>query len=219
MKLKYLSAALLFTIASIAQAKPEICEDLLDYQETQLSSDLVKASKNISSPQDSLKLLTGVQKEAQSLSADSDINKVFLLLSHFKTTNEKIAGILKINPATGAFLQGGKTNAWIDYVVKHSEDSEVLDTINGSKIENYLFWESVDSTALINSVTSNHKFAVNALVNKAKYKNSSELLVQINNKINILEKELVKAKQNVTTSSGINKGISNFKNNITKQCK
>lgn len=219
MKLKYLSAVLLFSLASISHAKPEICEDLLDYQQTDMTSDLQKVSKNITMPQDSLKLLSGLQKEAQSLSADSDINKVFLLLSHFKTTNEKIAATLKINPATGTFLQGGKTDAWIDYVVKHSEDSEVLDIIHSSKGENYLFWESVDSNSLINSITSNHKFSVNALVNKGKYKNSSELLLQIRTKIDILDKELVKAKQNVTTTTGINKGISNFKNQISKACK
>lgn len=219
MKLKYLSAALLLTVASFAQAKPEICEDLLDYQETQLSTDLQKASKKITMPQESLKILKSVQKEAQSLNAQSDINKVFLLLSHVKTANEKIASTLKINPSTGTILQGGKTNSWIDYVVKNSEDSEVLDVINQSKIENYLFWESVDSSSLISAVTSLHKYSVNTLVNKNKYKESSELLVQINGKLSILEKELTNSVKNVTTSNGVNKGITNFKNHISTSCK
>lgn len=219
MKLQYLSAALLFSIASIAHAGPEICEDLLDYQETQLSTDLEKASKNITSPQQSLKTLKSVKKEAQSLNAESDINKVFLLLSHVKTANEKIAANLKINPSTGAFLQGGKTNAWIDYVVKHSEDAEVLDIIGQSKIENYLLWESVNSASLINAVTNLHKYSVNTLVNKNKNKDSSELLAQINTKLSVLEKELNNANKNVTTTSGVNKGINNFKKEISKVCK
>lgn len=222
MKIKYLTLVVLLGLSSIAQAKPEQCEDLVDYRDTQLVADFDKANKKLTMAQDSLKLLRKVQKETQTVADNQPtMNKVFQLILSVKTVNSAIGGILKLNPETGAIMEGaGKANKWIENVVKTSEDAEVLDAIANSKIENYLFWEAVGNTSTLGSaLKSVNEFTENILEHKEQYKDGEEIIENLQEQLKSLDKELVKAQQRVTNSTNMITAINKFKNEIDKQCK
>lgn len=222
-KLKIISSFLFaLSLSSLAHAKPEQCEDLVDYRDTQLLEDFDKASKKLTMAQDSLKLLRKVQKDTQIVAEKQPtINKVFQLVLSVKTVNGAIAGILKLNPQTGVIMEGaGKANKWVERVVKASEDAEVLDAISNSKIENYLFWEAVGSTNTLGSaVKSVHEFTENILEHKEQYKDGEEIVEGLQQQLRTLDKELLKAQQRVTNSTNTLTAINKFKNEIDRQCK
>lgn len=222
MKIKYLTLAIFLGLSSVAHAKPEQCEDLVDYRDTQLLTDFDKASKKLTMAQDSLKLLRKVQKETQAV-ADKQptMNKIFQLVLSVKTVNNAIGNILKLNPETGVIMEGaGKANKWIEKIVKTSEDAEVLDAIANSKIENYLFWEAVGNTSTLGStVKSVNEFTENILEHKEQYKDGEEIIENLQEQLKSLDKELVKAQQRVTNSTNMLTAINKFKNEIDRQCK
>jgi hypothetical protein len=227
MKLKFgiktiISLLVVSSLTSLTHAKPEQCEDLVDYRDTQLIKDFDKASKKLTMAQDSLNLLRKVQTDTQIVAEKQPtINKVFQLVLSVKTVNSAIASILKLSPQTGAIMESaGNANKWVERVVKVSEDIDVLDAISNSKIENYLFWEAVGSTNTLGSaVKSVHEFTENILEHKEQYKDGEEIVESLQQHLRSLDKELLKAQQRVANYTNTVNAINNFKNIIDKQCK
>lgn len=222
-KLKTLTALIFSLSMSMAHAKPEQCEELVEYSENQLSTDFTSFSKKITMPQESLKLLRKIQKETQVVSlkqaTQNNQQQIFQLLSNVKTTNNSIAKLLRISPITGLALEdSGTAKKWFNFIIKNTEDNEVLDIIPKSNIEYYLLWESVDNVALGNAIKSLNKFIDTVLSQREKFKDSDTVIESLQEHLKNLDKELLNSQQKVTQPKSISVGINKFHSEIAKQC-
>lgn len=226
-KLKYILTTLLsLGLCSFSYAKPEQCEDLVEYNKTQLESDFTKANKNLTVSIDSMKTLKSLQQEIKLLNKKTvNKNDIFSVLTKVSEANKKIAQEFKINLESG-LLKEPLVNSqnWFNKVIKDSEDAEVLDSIAQSRIENHFFGQAVENLdSLGKAIKSLNEFTTQNALNKNKHleakKDNQKLISGLKKEFNSLEKEVEKINIKVHKQTNIFNTIDTFKKEIDKNCK